>query len=91
MKKQHLLFLALLCASSSAYALDGEYVVMGGFTTIVNAFTRLKLMFNDNEYKTMISAFVVVGMVAALLLKSAKGGLEYLETGKGQMGLGCST
>ena len=49
MKKQHLLFLALLCASSSAYALDGEYVVMGGFTTIVNAFTRLKLMFNDNE------------------------------------------
>ncbi|EEU9575035.1 conjugal transfer protein TraG N-terminal domain-containing protein [Escherichia coli] len=88
MKKQHLLFLALLCASSSAYALDGEYVVMGGFTTIVNAFTRLKLMFNDNEYKTMISAFVVVGMVAALLLKSAKGGLEYLETGKGQMGLG---
>ena len=54
MKKQHLLFLALLCASSSAYALDGEYVVMGGFTTIVNAFTRLKLMFNDNEYKTMI-------------------------------------
>ncbi|EOR7867394.1 conjugal transfer protein TraG N-terminal domain-containing protein [Escherichia coli] len=88
MKKQHLLLLALLCASPSAFALDGEYVVMGGFSTIVNAFTRLKLMFNDNEYKTMISAFVVVGMVAALLLKSAKGGLEFLETGKGQMGLG---
>ncbi|EHK7649083.1 conjugal transfer protein TraG N-terminal domain-containing protein [Escherichia coli] len=88
MKKQHLLLLALLCASPSAFALDGEYVVMGGFSTIVNAFTRLKLMFNDNEYKTMISAFVVVGMVAALLLKSAKGGLEFLETGKGQMGMG---
>ncbi|EHD0299419.1 hypothetical protein JYY74_004266 [Salmonella enterica subsp. enterica serovar Enteritidis] len=88
MNKRHFLLLALLCASPSAFALDGEYVVMGGFTTIVNAFTRLKLMFNDNEYKTMISAFVAVGMVSALLLKSAKSGHEYLETGKGQMGLG---
>ncbi|EHK0947606.1 TPA: conjugal transfer protein TraG [Citrobacter farmeri] len=88
MKSKTFILLALLCASPSAFALDGEYVIMGGFSTIVNAFLRLKLMFNDNEYKTMLAAFVTMGMISALLLKSVKGGYELLETGKGQMGLG---
>lgn len=61
---------------------------MGGFETIVNAFTRLKLIFNDNQYTMLISAFVFMGIAAALLTKSAKNGIEYLETGKAQMGMG---
>lgn len=87
--KRHLFLLAgLMAVSPFALAMDAEYVVMGGFSTIVNAFTRVKLIFNDNQYASMVTAFVVMGMLSALLLKSAKGGYEYLETGKAQMGMG---
>ena len=86
--KRHLFLLAgLMAVSPFALAMDAEYVVMGGFSTIVNAFTRVKLIFNDNQYASMVTAFVVMGMLSALLLKAAKGGYEYLETGKAQMGL----
>lgn len=87
--KRHLFLLAgLMAVSPFALAMDAEYVVMGGFSTIVNAFTRVKLIFNDNQYASMVTAFVVMGMLSALLLKAAKGGYEYLETGKAQMGMG---
>lgn len=87
--KRHLFLLAgLMAVSPFALAMDAEYVVMGGFSTIVNAFTRVKLIFNDNQYTSMVTAFAVMGMLSALLLKSAKGGYEYLETGKAQMGMG---
>ncbi len=88
MNKRTLLLLSLLVVSPAAFAMDAEYVVMGGFTTIVNAFTRIKFIFNDNQYQALVTAFVVMGMISALLLKSARGGLEFLETGKGQMGVG---
>ncbi|ELY2701070.1 conjugal transfer protein TraG N-terminal domain-containing protein [Cronobacter sakazakii] len=88
MKKYPLFLLGLAVVSPSAFALDAEYVVMGGFTTVVNAFTRIKFNFNDNAYETLVAAFVVMGLIAALLIKSAKGGIEFLETGKGQMGVG---
>lgn len=88
MKMRYLLALGLMVISPAALALDAEYVVMGGFTTIVNAFTRVKLMFNDNQYQMLVAAFVVLGAVSGLLIKSAKGSMEYLETGKGQMGVG---
>lgn len=83
-----LLFIVLSGLSPAAFAYDTEYVVMGGFSTIVNAFTRLKLIFNDNQYAMLISAFVFMGMASALLFRGAKSGIEYVETGKGQMGMG---
>ncbi|MCL6336302.1 hypothetical protein EXT65_21145, partial [Pectobacterium carotovorum subsp. carotovorum] len=88
MKKRYLVFLGLIVMSPAALALDAEYVIMGGFSTIVNAFTRIKIIFNDYQYSTLITAFVVLGLVSALLIKAAKGSMEYLETGKGQMGIG---
>lgn len=87
-KKNLLIFTVLAGLSPAAFAFDTDYVVMGGFETIVNAFTRLKLIFNDNQYTMLISAFVFMGVAAALLTKSAKNGIEYLETGKAQMGMG---
>ncbi|PXW50372.1 conjugal transfer mating pair stabilization protein TraG [Grimontella sp. AG753] len=88
MNRKLLVLTSLVLFSPAAFALDGEYVVMGGFSTIVNAFTRIKLIFNDNQYSSLVTAFVVMGMVSALLIKSAKSGLEFLETGKAQMGMG---
>ena len=88
MKRQIILLAGLMAVSPFALAMDAEYVIMGGFSTIVNAFTRIKLIFNDNQYASMVTAFVVMGMISALLLKSAKGGYEFLETGKAQMGMG---
>lgn len=88
MKRYWFILSFLLVISPSALALDGEYVVMGGFSTIVNAFTRLKLIFNDNQYSSLVTAFVVMGMISALLLRSAKVGMEFLDTGKAQMGMG---
>lgn len=86
---KHLILLAgLLAVSPGVFAYDGEYVVMGGFTTIVNAFTRIKFIFNDNQYQFLLTAFVVMGAVSGLLISSAKKGIEFLETGKSQMGLG---
>lgn len=88
MKKQYLLALSLLAVSPAAFAMDAEYVVMGGFTTIVNAFTRIKFMFNDNQYQMLVTAFVVLGLISGLLITSAKQTMAYLDTGKGQMGVG---
>lgn len=86
--RKTLLLIILMGLSPAAFAYDTEYVVMGGFTTIVNAFTRIKLIFNDNQYAMLISAFVFMGMASAILFKGAKSGIEYIETGKSQMGMG---
>lgn len=88
MKRNLFLFALLAGMSPAAFAFDTDYVVMGGFETVVNAFTRLKLIFNDSQYTMLVSAFVIMGVAAALLMKSAKSGIEYLETGKAQMGMG---
>jgi len=88
MKRNLFLFALLAGLSPAAFAFDTDYVVMGGFETVVNAFTRLKLVFNDNQYTMLVSAFVFMGITSALLMKSAKSGIEYLETGKAQMGMG---
>lgn len=88
MNRKVLLLIMLLGLSPAAFAYDTEYVVMGGFSTIVNAFTRLKFIFNDNQYAMLVSAFVFMGMASAILFKGAKNGIEYMETGKAQMGMG---
>ncbi|MEH0013059.1 conjugal transfer protein TraG N-terminal domain-containing protein [Citrobacter portucalensis] len=88
MNKHLILLVGLLAVSPAVFAYDGEYVVMGGFTTIVNAFTRIKFIFNDNQYQFLLTAFVVMGAVSGLLISSAKKGVEFLEPGTSQMGLG---
>ncbi|AOF25391.1 conjugal transfer protein TraG N-terminal domain-containing protein [Yersinia enterocolitica] len=86
--KPYLLLLIILIPSVSFASLDMEYVVQGGFSTVVNAFTRIKFMFNDRQYSSLMAAMVVFGIVSGLMYRAAKGSIELLETGKGNMGLG---
>lgn len=86
--KSYLLLLIILIPSVSFASLDMEYVVQGGFSTVVNAFTRIKFMFNDRQYSSLMAAMVVFGIVSGLMYRAAKGSIELLETGKGNMGLG---
>ncbi|CDH00603.1 conjugal transfer protein TraG N-terminal domain-containing protein [Xenorhabdus bovienii] len=86
--KPSLLLLLILIPSVSFASLDMEYVVQGGFSTVVNAFTRIKFMFNDRQYSSLMAAMVVFGIVSGLMYRAAKGGVELLETGKASMGLG---
>ncbi|MDE9429878.1 conjugal transfer protein TraG N-terminal domain-containing protein [Xenorhabdus bovienii] len=86
--KPSLLLLLILIPNVSFASLDMEYVVQGGFSTVVNAFTRIKFMFNDRQYSSLMAAMVVFGIVSGLMYRAAKGGVELLETGKASMGLG---
>lgn len=68
-----ILALLLLFYGGSAYALDGEYVVWGGFDGTVTAFRRVALMFNDNIYQTLFFSFIVLGLVLGIFFIVGKG------------------
>ncbi|WP_042857949.1 conjugal transfer protein TraG N-terminal domain-containing protein [Dickeya sp. NCPPB 3274] len=87
MKRQHIVWAAILLFSpfyASAY--DGEYVVSGGFQTIVNAFTRIKFVFNDSQYATLLAGMVFMGMVIAALQRIGRAFVDFSDSGRGQMG-----
>ncbi|MHB1350293.1 MAG: conjugal transfer protein TraG N-terminal domain-containing protein [Desulfobulbaceae bacterium] len=68
---------ACLClAPASALALDMEYYTYGGFNPIVQAFTRVALIFSDAGYQGLLFVIMVLGLLAsasAWLARAATG------------------
>jgi len=62
-----------LLACSQAYALDMEYYVYNGFDDALAAFQRLALIFSDNNYITLFTAFIVLAIVLAATSFAARG------------------
>lgn len=49
--------------SSTAFALDMDFYTYGGFAETVNIFTRLSIIFNDNEYLYLFAVTCVFGII----------------------------
>ena len=79
MRRRILPYLAvatLLLPAAPALALDMEYYIYGGFNPIVQAFTRIALIFSDSGYQGLIFIMTVMGVMAgafAWLAKAASG------------------
>ena len=66
----------LLLQATSALALDMEFYTYGGFNPIVQAFTRIALIFSDAGYQGLLFVIMVLGLVAgasAWLARAATG------------------
>ena len=49
--------------SSTAFALDMDFYTYGGFAETVNVFTRLSIIFNDNEYLYLFAVTCIFGII----------------------------
>lgn len=66
----------ILLFASPAMALDMEFYTYGGFQPIVQAFTRLALIFSDSGYQGLLFVVMVLGLIAgvsAWLARAATG------------------
>ena len=52
----------LVLIPSIALALDMEFYVWGGHDAVVNAFTKLSLIFGDNAYKSLYFVVITAGL-----------------------------
>ncbi|WP_319548519.1 conjugal transfer protein TraG N-terminal domain-containing protein [Desulfogranum marinum] len=69
--------IALLLAASPVMAIDMEFYTYGGFNPVVQAFTKVALIFGDNAYKGLLVVVTVLGVVAAavgMIAQAAVGG-----------------
>jgi len=67
---------------------DMDYVVSGGFTTYVNAFTRLKYIFADSQYKSMVVSMVVMAIPIGMMAMVGKATVQGLGSGKPSLNFG---
>ena len=67
---------------------DMDYVVSGGFTTYVNAFTRLKYIFADSQYKAMVVSVVVMAVPIGMLAMVGKATVQGISSGKPSLNFG---
>lgn len=68
MKRYHAVLIAVsgcLPLATPALALDMEYYTYGGFNPIVQAFTKIALIFSDVSYEGLIFITTVLGIIAA--------------------------
>ena len=68
MKRYHAVLIAVsgcLLLATPALALDMEYYTYGGFNPIVQAFTKIALIFSDVSYEGLIFITTVLGIIAA--------------------------
>ena len=63
----YLTFISLCLPAAPVLALDMEYYSYGGFNPIVQAFTRIALIFSDSGYQGLIFVMTVMGIVAGAL------------------------
>ena len=57
----------LLLSATPALALDMEYYTYAGFNPIVQAFTRIALIFSDSGYQGLLFVMAVMGVLAGAL------------------------
>ena len=72
-----LIIIALVLAATPALAIDMEFYTYGGFNPVVQAFTKVALIFGDNAYKGLLVVVTVLGVVAAavgMIAQAAVGG-----------------
>ena len=62
-----LLITSLVLIAAPAFALDMEFYTYGGFNPIVQAFTKVALIFGDVGYKGLLMVVAVLGVLAAAL------------------------
>ena len=82
-KTVRLLAVLLVFWARSAWALDMEYYTYGGFDLMVQAFNLVALIFSDIDYKSLLPAFAILG-----LIMGAAGWLAGEFSGTKQMPLG---
>ncbi|MBM9514074.1 conjugal transfer protein TraG N-terminal domain-containing protein [Desulfogranum marinum] len=72
--KRHIPFLVTIIVlfAGPAMALDMEFYTYGGFNPVVQAFTKVALIFGDNAYKGLLVVVTVLGTVAAAIGMIAK-------------------
>lgn len=76
-KRTFLLACSVWLIATPAMALDMEFYTYGGFNPVVQAFTKVALIFGDSGYKGLLVVATVLGVVAAavsMLARSAVGG-----------------
>ena len=56
----------LLLAATPALALDMEFYTYGGFNPIVQAFTKIALIFSDAGYQGLLFVIMVLGLIAGV-------------------------
>ena len=69
MKKFFSLIITAVCLcllTTPALALDMEYYTYGGFNPIVQAFTKIALIFSDSGYQGLLFVVTVLGLLAAV-------------------------
>jgi len=72
-----LIIIALVLVATPAMAIDMEFYTYGGFNPVVQAFTKVALIFGDNAYKGLLVVVTVLGVVAAavgMIAKATVGG-----------------
>ena len=72
-----LIIIALVLVATPAMAIDMEFYTYGGFNPVVQAFTKVALIFGDNGYKGLLVVVTVLGVVAAavgMIAKATVGG-----------------
>lgn len=74
MKKISTLFITsvMILAATPAMAIDMEFYTYGGFNPVVQAFTKVALIFGDNGYKGLLVVVTILGIVAAAVGMIAK-------------------
>lgn len=79
MRKHHAIlfvFAGIALHADPALALDMEFYTYGGFNPIVQAFTRIALIFSDAGYQGLLFVIMVLGLIAgasAWLARAATG------------------
>jgi len=67
-----LITITFLLAATPAMAIDMEFYTYGGFNPVVQAFTKVALIFGDNAYKGLLVVVTILGVVAAAVGMIAK-------------------
>lgn len=71
--------LLILAIPSAAFATTMDFYVYGGFDAVVNAFSKLALIFGDSTYKSLYAISIVAGIFFGCLSLASKA----LGTGNG--------
>lgn len=86
-----LMGLGLIAAPGFVFAAgmsDMDYVVAGGFSTYVNAFTRLKYIFSDNQFAGMVVSIVLVSIPIGMMAMVGRATVQGFSTGKPSLNFG---
>lgn len=77
--KSYLMAIAAMPSIAHAGVSDMDYVVTGGFTTYVNAFTRLKYIFHDSDYMGMVVVAILLALPIGAMIMLGRSAVQSFE------------